>query len=506
MSKPNLSPAKARDQLWRVGNLSWLLDSNQKSLYQMFHENPAKVQTWLLARRSGKSYALCVLAIEYCLKVPNSVIKYVAPTKDQVERFILPIIDNDILSTGGCPLEIKPTYVTSKKQYEFTNGSVIQLCGSENKNIESIRGGFSHISIVDEAQDVTGLKNAIRSVLLPTTLTTKGKILISGTPPQDVDHEFVGYIERAEANNTLIKRTIYDCPRHTKEDIASILEEYGGEESEEFQREFLCKIVKSKTRSVLPEATDELLRDITKVWQRPPFYYAYTGMDVGGKDWTVVLFGYYDFLSAKIIIEDEYGVPGQDMNIYTLTKTIKEKEEALWTSEITNEFVKPKKRVSDHNLIVINEIKRLSGYKIHFDLADKREKMVNINKLRVLLDSEDIIINPKCVTLLRHLKNVKWASATNKDDFARCDADNSHYDAVDALLYFVKALEADKDKNPYPRDFKSPLRANDTFRVSNGNSGQISESSANAYKTMLNLKTQSNGGKTAWLKHLKGNK
>jgi len=46
------------------------------------------------------------IILEYCIKHPNSVIKYVAPTKDQVENFILPIIDNDILLAFGCPEEL----------------------------------------------------------------------------------------------------------------------------------------------------------------------------------------------------------------------------------------------------------------------------------------------------------------------------------------------------------------------------------------------------------------
>ena len=141
MSETKIPKNLALEALWRRANLSWVLDSNQKALYELFHNNPAKVQTWLLARRSGKSFSLCVLAIEYCLKNPNSVIKYVAPTKDQVENFILPIIDNDILGKN-CPTDLKPTYIKQKKQYRFTNGSVIQLCGAEAGNIDSIRGGF----------------------------------------------------------------------------------------------------------------------------------------------------------------------------------------------------------------------------------------------------------------------------------------------------------------------------------------------------------------------------
>jgi len=64
---------KVLEALWRRGQLSWLLDANQLELYNLFHTSNFKIQTWLLARRSGKSYTLCVMAIEQCLRHPKSI-------------------------------------------------------------------------------------------------------------------------------------------------------------------------------------------------------------------------------------------------------------------------------------------------------------------------------------------------------------------------------------------------------------------------------------------------
>lgn len=505
MSQNKIDVNIAREALWRRGHLSWLLDSNQQDLYKLFHENPAKIQTWLLARRSGKSFSLCVLAIEYCIKNPRSVIKYVAPTKRQVERFIQPIIDFDILSKAGCPEDLKPKYNKKEEIYHFPNGSQLQLCGAESGNIDSIRGGFAHIAIVDEAQDISQLKYAVNSVLLPTTLTTKGKILISGTPPQDPDHEFIQFIEEASASDTLIKRTIYDNPRLSKEDIKLQIDALRGENSEEFRREYLCEIIKSSSRSVLPEVTDDLLSEIVKTVEMPPHYNAYTSMDVGLRDWTVVLFGYYDFKLDKIIIQDEIATYGPDMHLPDLTNKIKKKEEDLWTNPITNEFVKPYKRVSDHDPIVVNEIKKHSNYTIFFENADKKEKMAGINWLRTLLSAKKIIINPKCTNLIRHLRDGKWKNTTEKDTFARCPL-GSHYDGIDALVYLVKAV--DFNKNPYPKDYQSPLRPGDAFYNNNYNRNQ--DVSTDVYKKIMNIKKKDTSNSSAdWLKYLnkdKGNK
>lgn len=485
MSQIKVDKKIAIETLWRRGNLSWILDSNQKALYTLFHENPETIQAWLLARRSGKSYTLCTLAIEYCIKHANSVVKYVAPTKDQVENFILPIIDIDILSQG-CPDDLKPTYVKQKKQYRFPNGSVIQLCGAESGNIDSIRGGFADIAIVDEAQDISKLKYAISSVLIPTLLTTNGKLLISGTPPQDQDHEFLYYIEQAEANGTLIKRTVYDNPRLTKEQLVKLISSYpGGESSEEFQREFLCKIIKSKSRSVLPEVTEELLREIVREHKAPPIYDSYTSFDIGIRDWSFLLFGYYDFRADKIIIQDEIVAYGPEMQLRNLTNDIMKKEESLWTNEFTGEFIKPKKRIADHNPIVINEIKLFSSYKVIFENADKRDKLAGINWLRTLLSTGKIVINPKCVNLIRHLKDGKWAN-TSKDDFGKCPM-GSHYDGIDALVYMVRGI--DLKMNPYPHDYNSPLREADAFYTPDYNKNKQVDN-IEVYKRMLGQKSK----------------
>jgi hypothetical protein len=480
MSKTVIDPIQAKEQLWRMGHLSWLLDKNQQDLYSLFHTNPAKVQTWLLARRSGKSYSLCVLAIEYCIQNPRSIVKYVAPTKQQVERLIRPIINNDILSQH-CPEDIKPRYNKQENIYYFPNGSEIQLCGSESGNIESIRGGFAHICIVDEAQDVSELNYAIKSVLSPTTLTTNGKILMSGTPPKDADHEFITFIEKAQADGTLIRRTIYDNPRLTPEQIQEIIDVQGGVNSEDFRREFLCEVIKSKSRSVLPEVTEDLLKEIVKEWPRPAHFDGYTSMDIGLKDWTVLLFAYYDFRNNKVVIDDEIVVYGPEMHLPVLTNQIKEKEEQLWTNKHTGEFQKPKRRVSDHNLIVINEIRKFSGYSIHFELADKRAKMAGINRIRTMLADGNILINPRCKTLIRHLKDAKWASTTDKDTFGRCPF-GSHYDAVDALVYLINGM--DFSNNPYPRDYDRQL-GTDAFRVP-GRQQEVK--GADVYRKILNMK------------------
>ena len=479
-TKPKIDPRVAREALWRRGHLSWLLDPNQKELYDLYYNTDHRVQTWLLARRSGKSWALCVLAIETCLKKPGAIIKFLAPTRVQVNLIIRPLMRKILES---CPDDIKPEYKAKDNIFYFPNGSELQLSGTDSGSAERLRGGDSDLAIVDEAGSCTDLKYCVRDILLPTTLITKGKILLASTPPEDTEHDFVDFIEEAEARGSIVVKTIDDNPRIDREEKLKLIEELGGINSESTQRELYCRMIKSKTNSVVPEFTDERIPEIVQELSEPPFYDAYVSMDLGYKDWTVVLFAYYDFRLDKVVIQDEIVTYGTEMYLDKLGGQIIAKEKQLWTNKITGEIMKPRKRVSDHNLIAINEIKKATNYQIHFEMANKETKHASINNLRMLINANKVAIHPRCVTLIRHLKNAKWASSTTKDTFARCPQ-GSHYDAVDACAYLLKAI--DYKRNPYPKSYGVHIKSEDIFN----NLTTKTIEKENVYRKILNMKAK----------------
>lgn len=449
MSK--ISRSEAIKELWRRGELSWKLDAVQKQMHSSYYNASFKIHTWLLARRSGKTYLLCVLALEQCIKTPNSIVKFVSPTKLQVNNNVRPLFKKIL---EDCPEDIKPEFRTKDYIYYFPNGSEIQLAGTDSGHAEKLRGGDSHICIVDEAGSCDHLDTVVKSILLPTTLITRGKLVLASTPPQEPEHDFINFIEEADHKGSLVKKTVFDNPRITKEQLDELIEELGGLQTDAARRELLCEIVKDGNTSVIPEATDELYAEIVKEWPKPPFYDAYEAMDLGFNDLTVIIFGYYDFRAAKIIVEDEYVINGQNLHLPNLVEIIRKKEAELWTNPLTNEVKTPAKRVSDIDYIVLNEIRRISNNEIKFEATKKDNNEAAINTLRVLLAKKQIIIHPRCKTLLRHLKNVKWKSANNKDKFAR-SPDDGHYDAVDAMKYFVRSINY--NKNPYPAHHSADL-------------------------------------------------
>ena len=449
MSNPNkLTQQEIKAELWRRGSLKYKLDKVQQELYETFYTSPHKIQTWLLARRSGKTYLLCVLALEQCLRKPNSIVKIASPTKLQVNNNVRPIF-RKILE--DCPSEVKPEFREKDFIYYFQNGSEIQLAGSDAGHAEKLRGGDSDLWFVDEAGSCSDLRDVVNSILLPTTLTTKGKGVLASTPPKESDHDFLYFIEVSEQRNALTRKTIYDNPRVTKQEIDEMILELGGISNSATRRELFCEIIKDETTSVIPEFTPEIEKEMVKEWPKPLFYDCYESMDLGGKDLTVVLFAYYDFKADKVIVEDELIVDFRDKNnnIQKLTKDIKEKEKIIWTNEFSGETKVPYMRVSDINYIVTQEIMHYGGKEMYFQNAKKDDNDAAINTLRIMIGSNKIVIHPRCKTLIHHLKNVKWHKS-KKNQFAR-SPDAGHYDAVDALKYLVRSIVY--SKNPYPAHY-----------------------------------------------------
>lgn len=445
----------ARAKLWQMGDLVWKLDPTQVEIYNFLNNRQEKTLVVNCSRRLGKSYMLLIIAIEICIRKPRAVIKYLQPEVKMIEINIMPVME-EILA--DCPQELRPTYHIKKNMYIFPNGSQIQLAGTDNNGHEKLRGGNANLCIIDEAGFVTNkLDYIIRSVLIPTTTLTKGKILLSSTSPTEPDHPFAKYMEDAEIKGTLIKKTIYDAlndhkklknPRITESMIQEIIDSYpGGARHEGFRREYLCETVRDGDNSVIPEFTDEVEKDIVVEWPRPAFCTKYVAMDIGHKDLTVALFAYYDFENAIIVVEDEIVMSGPKMTTDSLAQAIKKKEQDLWTDKLTLEFSEPYLRVSDNNLILINDLQRLHG--LTFIPTQKDNKDAAINLVRMTIANHEMYINPRCKTLIAHLRRATW----NKDrtKFTR-SADNGHFDALDALVYLVRNIN--KSKNPFPKGYK----------------------------------------------------
>lgn len=457
--KPQVSRKEAVNRLWRLGVLHWKLDPNQLGIYKQIDSSPHKTHVISASRRMGKTFMLTLMANEKCLQQANSVVKFVAPEGKMIKRDIR-LIMREIYK--DCPSDIKPKFNSQDNIYYFHNGSELQLAGSDNGNADSLRGGTSVLCIVDEAGFANDLDYLIKSILLPTTLTTKGKIILASTPPREPGHEFASLAQNAEHKGTLIKRTVYDNPRITQEDLDSIISEYpGGKDDIQFKREYECVFLVSEKDAVVPEFTAELEAEIVRSWDRPPFYDGYLGMDIGFKDLTAGIFAYWDFRSGVLVIEDTFSLQGAAMTTDKLASIIKEREARVWQDPVTLQTNEPYLRVSDNNLILINDLYRLHGLKVLATQKDNFEAA--LNNVRLWLQQKKIIINPRCKDLILHLRNATWNKA--RTQFSRSTT-FGHFDFVHALIYLVRNVNT--RRNPYPPGYEfRDLQQQDLFYKDN---------------------------------------
>lgn len=468
---------EARAEFWRRGELADLyLDSNQIELYRQIHASSRRRFVLECARRIGKSFMLCVMALETCLRRPHSRVVYAAPTYKDAVEFILPIIES---LAEDAPPESRPKFDTQTWHYKLPNGSHIAIFGCDTQEkADRGRGPAAHLVIIDEAGFNRVLGYVMRSVLKPQTLTTKAKILLASTPSAEAGHEFTSITEAAEAigPQAYAHRTIYDNPRLTVEDVEEYIREDAEDEglnvdeykaTDTFQREYLARRIVDKRLTVVPEWAEygerlNLLREV----ERPRFFDAYVSLDMGGIDPHAVLFGYWHYALNALVIEDEL-LLREGENTAQLAEAIKAKEAALWGGKTwtgtlrgayesgvslpswlaiqaaENPQEQPFLRYSDNDAQMIRDLVELHG--VAFIPTDKSEKKWHVNKAQVMFREGRIIVSPKCRNLQRHLRTTLWLNEKRKD-YRRINKE--HGDLVDALVYMVRNVM--QHRNPTP--------------------------------------------------------
>lgn len=437
----NFTTEELKEIAWRQGNLSYLLHRGQREAKAAFHDaKESLVYVICCSRRYGKSYLACVMSIEEALKKPGAQVRYAAQTKDAVKKIVRPLM-SQILEE--CPKDLKPVHTRNEGVYRFPNGSEIHVAGAEAGAAERLRGTSTDFAVIDEAgfiDETNGgedLENLVNDVLMPQTLTTGGRILLISTPAKSASHAFqLKYCLRAEAEGAYLHRTIYDAPHIDEKTREKYMKEAGGEDSPTWQREYLARVIVDATVAVIPEFSIKE-RDIVRVPpERPEFFDAYVGADLGYHDLTAVLFGYYHFPEAKIIVEDE--LIFHKTNSGAIVDAIREKEAELWGSQ------EPRKRVADVKQQIIRDLS--VDYGMKFRQPKKDDKDAAINQLRLAIADEKLIIAPNCVNTIAHLKAAIWNKS--RTEFAR-SGQFGHFDAVDALIYLIR--EVNRNANPFPQ-------------------------------------------------------
>ena len=428
------------DALWRRGSLRYLLHDDQRAVRAQYMEADGRVFVLCCSRRWGKSRMCCSLAIEKALEQDKAHIKYAAPTMKMAREIVVPHMEELL---ADCPAELRPDFNKSELTWQFPNGSRILLAGCDSGNAERLRGTSMDFGIVDEAGFVDDLRYVVKSILLPQTITTGGRIFMPSTPAKTPAHDFTAYCLDAEAEGRYAHRTIYDAPHIPGHIIEEFKAECGGEESSDWRREYMAEVVVDEDSAVLPEFTRRL-STIVQMMPVPLYRKRITAIDCGFHDLTVALMGYWDFEQAKLVVEDERVF--QHANSGVIAPGVLEAEREIWGEHA------PDTRVVDADAIVRADLSREHG--LDCRLPKKDDKDAAVNSLRLALSRDSVAVHPRCKTLIAHCKGAIWNRS--RTSFERSGA-FGHFDGVDALVYMWR--HADKGTNPFPAYYQGETKA-----------------------------------------------
>lgn len=432
----------AKQILWHRGELSWKLHKAQRVLEETFHAAKGQLFVANCSRQWGKSFWAVKIAVETALRIPKAQIRYGAAFQSDLVDFIIPAFDKIL---DDCPKDLKGRKVGN--YYIFPNGSRVKLVGLD-KNPNGLRGNTLDLIIIDECGFVSNLDYIYKSVIIPATLHRPNcKIILISTPPSTPAHPFVDYVQKAEVEGSYVKLDIHTNPLITEDDVERMAQEMGGRDSTTFRRECLCEFITDSDLQIIPEWNDKWIQDIPRD-EFFQYYHKYTGMDLGVKDLTAMLYGYYDFKRAALVIEDEDEMNGPSMNTLLLVGAIKKKEKDLWNNvEVPKDFNNtpvPFRRVSDNNWpILIQDLSMLHSLTFIETNKDSLEAM--INEVRLMVQAGQLLIHPRCKKLIGCLRYGVWD--TKKKAFARSSV-YGHFDHLAALVYLIRNLA--KHTNPIP--------------------------------------------------------
>ena len=463
----------ATEMVWRQNRfLDIILNSYQKEMLNGFTASSNVMYFMLCSRRMGKTWILCAESIRQCLEHAGSRVLFLSTTTDQIVEICGQTFD---LILENCPEDVKPHFNKKSNKYIFKNGSEIRVKGMDYSGADAVRGVKAHLIVFDEACFMRNLQGAI-DVVMPMVIATGGRILFGSTPPDSAGHDSVDVIRRCEMADALVKKDInvtLDILYNQKQ-IDSFIHEAGGKDSTVARREYFCEIVTETDLAIFPACSEEhMARNIIAPVPAPKYSPdLYVSMDIGFRDLTVIIFGYWDFLQAKLMIQEEVVFPKNKASTDAIAEAVLRTEERLWDGLV------PKKRISDIDPRLIVDLKRISG--IEFRATKKDNKEAQVNQTNLMFINSQIQIDPKCKVLIDHCKYGVWNEA--RTQYQRSNK-MGHFDAVDALVYLVRNI--DRSTRGMPSQVLQP-----TKEVFHGTYEDPEENnSANALKQLFMRRT-----------------
>lgn len=462
------------DMLWAHGDLTYMLKACQSAMLRAISDSNRFKYVIKCSRRLGKSFLLIALAIMKCLSQKNAQVRFVAPTGKALRKIVHPIMKKIL---EGCPEHLRPEWKAQDSVYVFpSTGSELHLAGVNNGHADDARGTAADLILVDEAGTVDDLHYVVHDVLMPQLLDPNGsvvkgrRLILASSPPRTPAHEFTEMAKIAEMEGNYSHYDIFDgeypadvIKMFLKEDgitdadiVALLAGDIDAIKSTTVKREYLALDVVDTESALIPEWNDKYVQDVPRD-EYFPYYHKYDSLDIGVRDLTVNLFGYYDYQRAALVIIDEISMRGPEMTTEKIAEATRAKEtehylvkwecnaennRTRWKMIPPNQFFKIR-RISDIDLLLIQDLSLIHG--LYFEATDKGTLEQMVNQLRIWISQGKLIVHPRCEQLLGCLRYGVWNE--NRTDFDR-SIKYGHYDALASAMYLVR--NCDTKTNPIP--------------------------------------------------------
>jgi len=465
LDKLTSTQLSACHELFRRGDISWLLHPEQLKLLTWLEEKKRDIAVICISRQWGKSFMQIAYGMSFCLRHPRSNVLFVAPYKTQLNNYIMPKM-NAVFQF--MPDDLVP--VRRDLSWTFANGSIFRADGVSIGRGARIRGDAAHLVVMDECRDMSDLKDTVESAISPMLTTTNGNIVMISTPPESPLHEFTDhYIRSAIHEGNFYAATYKQNPLLSTKRIRYLIDTLykGGESNITFRREYMADYsVADPEKRVIREWDEKANDAFFASYAGPPNpVRMYVGMDYGFADPCGVVMGYYDHMEGVLVIEDEHF------------------ERRMSTDDIGNKLVEMETRLKDRLPGVSDCIRVMDidpslmvdlwqRYRLRFEPAYKVPSVLTmINRLRTHINEGRIRVRKNCVNLRFQMQ----AGVYNQKgtEFARTER-GGHLDLVTALQYLnlnvrwneLKARESYEPPGATTQNrmYSGPFQRPNTFR------------------------------------------
>jgi len=425
-----------------------------------------------VARQTGKTFWLATHAVAQCNLNPGFRYKWAAPTQKAVFAILEPTLK---LVCAELSERHKPSFDRQQSVWTFPNGSTITAAGCDNGQYDRLRGQTADEYAIDEAGFVDDLE-LVEGVLSPQRSTTGGIGILTSTPAVSLAHPFRDRFLAAKSINRAIHATMYAntaMSEQQRDDHLSREADARGMSLEQFKastlfrREYLAEFVGEETRRVTPAWTEEITERCVLDVARPEFFDAYQALDIGYVDGNCVLFGWWDYVNQRLVIEDE--LHQRQKLIKDLAVEWKKKDAALYGVGSWNGMLRASKHWIDppeylkeqidgmlptqpYLRVGDNDHQKLGDLTLNYGIGiyptEKTNKHAAIDDLNVAIRQGQILVAPRCEQLRFQLDSLTWNK--QRSEFERTKY--GHGEAIDALVYMWRNINKDLDPRPKRRD------------------------------------------------------